>query len=203
MNDRQLNREICQYPVRVWEVILIVMAAIGLISVGLVGLVMKALNNAFDSTRAEVIAQSLIDYQIPGGSQGVFGINVGSAKLAWVRSSADPPNVILFVGKTPLNKEGDNNEFNDSLGNTPSSQVDENFTVSTSRIENKQFCGQIVPVTIEQGTQTLSNQPSPLPAIRYIASTTRSDSKQVVILTANGENAKGKAATVFNSLRCK
>jgi hypothetical protein len=203
MNDQQLNREICQYPVRVWEVILIVMGALGLISAGLAGLVMKALNNAFDSTRAEVIAQSLIDYQIPGGSQGIFGINVGSAKLAWVRSSADPPNVILFVGKTPLNKEGDNNEFNDSLENTPSSNVDENFTVRTSRIENKQFCGQIVPVTIEQGTQTLSNQPSPLPAIRYIASTTRGDSKQVVILTANGENAKGKAATVFNSLRCK
>ncbi len=203
MNDRQLNREICQYPVKVWEVILIVMGAMGLISVGLAGLVMKALNNAFDSTRAEVIAQSLIDYQIPGGSQGIFGINVGSAKLAWVRSSADPPNVILFVGKTPLNKEGDNNEFNDTLENTPSSKVDENFTVSTSHIENKQFCGQIVPVTIEQGTQTLSNQPSPLPAIRYIASTTRGDSKQVVILTTNGENAKGKAATVFNSLRCK
>ncbi len=203
MNDQQLNREICQYPVRVWEVILIVMGALGLISAGLAGLVMKALNNAFDSTRAEVIAQSLIDYQIPGGSQGIFGINVGSAKLAWVRSSADPPNVILFVGKTPLNKEGDNNEFNDSLENTPSSNVDENFTVRTSRIENKQFCGRIVPVTIEQGTQTLSNQPSPLPAIRYIASTTRGDNKQVVILTANGENAKGKAATVFNSLRCK
>lgn len=203
MDDRQLNREICQYPVRVWEVVLIVMAAIGLISAGLVGLVMKALNNAFDPTRAEAIAHSLIEYQIPGGSQGIFGVNVGSAKLAWVRSTTNPPDVILFVGKTPLNKDADNNEFNDTLENTPSGSVDENFTVTASRVENKLFCGQSVPVTIEQGEQTLSNQPSPLPAIRYIASRTKGDTKQVVILTTNGKNAKGKATAVFNSLRCK
>lgn len=205
MDERQLNSEIPQYPVRVWEAILIVIGAIALIGAGLSGLALKASTNALDPKRAEAIAKSLIDYKIPGGSQGIFGINIGSAKLAWVRSSTTPPDVILFVSKTPINKDSDENELDRSFENSPSTSdnADQRFAVTTSRTENQVFCGKTVPVTIDEGQQTFSDRPSPLPAIRYTATITEDNIQRIVILIANGENAQEKATTIFNSLRCK
>ncbi|HEY9636208.1 MAG TPA: hypothetical protein V6D14_22570 [Coleofasciculaceae cyanobacterium] len=203
MDNQQLNNAIPQYSVRIWEVILIVMGAIALVGVGIIGLLTKASTNALDPARAEAIAKSLIDYNIPGGSQGVFGINIGSAKLAWVRSTSEPPDVILFVGKTPITKETDKDQLNKGFENTPSNNIDQEFTVTASRVENKQFCGKTIPVTVEEGTQAFSNQPSSVPAIRYTASTTEENIERRVILIANGNNAPQKANTVFRSLRCK
>ncbi|MCY7282685.1 MAG: hypothetical protein LH679_04420, partial [Cyanobacteria bacterium CAN_BIN43] len=51
-----------QYPVSIWEAIAIFAGAIFLISVGVAGLGLKTLNNAFNPKRAEAIAQSLIEY---------------------------------------------------------------------------------------------------------------------------------------------
>jgi hypothetical protein len=203
MNNQQLNSEITQYPVRVWEVILILMGAIALIGAGLLGLGIKVLSNAYDPARAEAIAKSLIDYKITDGAQGVFGINIGSAKFAWVRSSNNPPDVVLFVAKTPINKETDQNELNRGFENPPSENLAQDFTVNTSRIENKAFCGKSVPITIEEGQQTFIDQPSPLPGIRYTARLTEDNVERIVILTTTGENAQQKAVTVFNSLQCK
>jgi hypothetical protein len=203
MNNQELSSEITQYPVKVWEVILIVIGAIALISAGLLGLGLKVLSNAYNPNRAEAIAQSLSDYKIPGGSQGIFGINIGSAKLAWVRSSSNPPDVVLFVGKTPINKEADKSEVNQEFEKPPSDNADEKFTVTASRTENKTFCGKSVPIKIEEGQQTFSNQPSPLPGIRYTVNITEDNIERIVILTTNGINAKEKADSVFNSLRCK
>ncbi len=203
MENEQLNSEIPQYSVSVWEVILIVMGAIALFGAAFIGLGLKVLANAYNPTKAEAIAKSLIAYQIPGGSQGVFGINIGSAKLAWVRSVTNPPDVILFVGKTPINKETNEYDSNQGLENPPSDNANEEFKATASRTENKVFCGQTVPITIEEGEQTLSNQPSPVPAIRYTARTTEDNVERIVILITNGENAQAKAVSVFNSLRCR
>ena len=201
MNNQELNSEIPQYRVRVVEVILIVMGAFALIGASMVGLGIKALNNAFNPARAEAIAKSIVDYQIPGGSKGSFGVNIGSAKIAWVQSVKSPPDVFLLVGKVPLNKETDREELN--KGDEPSSDnSDEELSVTSSYLENKVFCGKTIPVTIKEGEQTLTNYPSPLPAIRYIVSQTEADTQRIVILTANGTNAKEKAVAVFNSLRC-
>ncbi len=113
MNDQSSTSEIPQYSVSVWEVILIAIGALILIGLGLFGLGVKVLNNAFNPLRAEKIAHSLIEYKIPGGSQGVFGINIGVAKLAWVRSTTNPPDVVLFVGKTPVNREANKTDLLD------------------------------------------------------------------------------------------
>lgn len=203
MENEQLNSEIPQYSVSVWEVIFIVIGAIALFGAACIGLGLKVLANAYNPTKAEAIAKSLIDYQIPGGSQGVFGINIGSAKLAWVRSATNPPDVILFVGKTPLNKETNENDSNQGLENPPSDNVNEEFKATASRTENKVFCGKTVPVTIEEGQRTLGNPPSSVPAIRYTARTTEGNVERIVILIANGETAQAKAVSVFNSLRCR
>jgi len=194
------------YPVRVWEVILIVLGAIALISLGMVGLGIKLLNHAFEPWRAELIARSLMDYTIPGGSQGVFGVNLGGVKLASVRSVTEPPDIILLVGKTPITKdagEAELREAGDDLPPTPTNAPDDGFVPSTSRTETKSFCGKSTPVAIETGQQTLGNQPLPLSAIRYTVKLTEENTERLVVLTVNGANAEKKATVVFNSLKCK
>lgn len=206
MDDTDSTNRIPHYPVRIWEGILILLSAIGVVGIGITGLCIKALNNAFDPARAEAVAQSLLNYEIPGGSQGVFGIKFGGARLAWVRSVSDPPDVTLFVGITPVNKETseeDNQALKQDFETPPSDTEEGQFTASSSRTETKQFCGQVVPVTIELGQQTFSNQPNPLEAIRYTLSTKADINERLVILTVNGADAPSKAEQIFNSLRCR
>jgi hypothetical protein len=206
MTDLSSKNEIPHYPVTVWEGILIVMGAIALVAAGMVGLGIKVLNNAFDPVRAEAIAKSLMDYKIPGGSQGVFGINIGSAKLAWVRSTTNPPDVILFTGKTPITKEGgqrSQEELRRDFAIPPTEDTSQEFMITESSSENRLFCGQVVPVTVEKGDQFLGELSAPIPAVRYVISTTEGAAERLVILTATGKNADEKAEVVFNSLKCR
>jgi len=206
MTPEPISPSIPTYPVRVWEVMLIVLGAIALIGLGMVGLGIKLLNNAFEPWRAELIARSLMDYTIPGGSQGVFGVNLGGVKLASVRSLTEPPDVILLVGKTPMNQdagEADVRELGDDLPTAPTKPPDDGFMAETSRTETKTFCGKATPVAIETGQQTLSNQPSSLPALRYTVKLTEENTERLVVLTVNGANAPSKADAIFNSLQCK
>ncbi len=206
MTQDSANSTPPHYSVSIWELMLILFGAIALIGAGLIGLGIKVLNNAFDPMRAEAIAHSLVDYDIPGGSQGIFGINIGSAKLAWVRSNTTPPDVILFVGKTPINKEAGQSERRDvkrDFETPPSDTVTIQFTVTDSKVETKSFCGKPVDVTVETGEQSFGDPGLSLPATRYFASTTEADVERLVILTANGKDAPEKAAAVFRSLQCK
>jgi hypothetical protein len=203
VNDQQSTNEIPQYSVSVWELILIVIGAIALTGVGLAGLGIKVLNNAFDPFRAAAIARSLIDYKIPGGSQGVFGINIGVAKLAWIRSTTNPPDVVLFVGKTPINKETSKTDLFDLSENPPSEDANQDFVATASRTEKRIFCGKTIPITVEEGQQSFGDASAPVPAIRYIASTVQDDVEQVVVVTTNGKDAVNKIDRVFSSLQCK
>jgi hypothetical protein len=206
-NDHDLlsNNEIPRYSVSLWEGALIVMGAIGLVGVALAGLGVKVLSNAFDPIRAEAIARSLIDYRIPSGSQGIFGINIGSAKLAWVRSQANPPDVILFVGRTPLDKDNDGDQQNlrQDFETPPSEDARQSFQVDSATTENRLLCGKTIPVQIAQGQQTFGDSSAPVPAIRYTATIPGNSTEKVVILTTNGKDAKQKAEIIFQSLKCR
>ncbi len=126
-----ISAPIPQYSVTIWETIAIGASAILLMLIGLAGLVYKFFSNAADPQRAMLIAQSLVDYQLPGGSQGVFGANLGGAKVAIVASSAFPKGdlallsadqvakatgVELFVARVPL-------DVDTATGDQPNSKV--------------------------------------------------------------------------------
>lgn len=188
-----------QYRVSIWEFMAITAGAIILISLGCVGLGVKFVRNAFQPKRAEAIVRNIMEYQIPDGAQGLFGVNIGSGKIGVLGSTDAQSEVQLLVGKfsiDSLNKTNDiteivNNMFND-LDN-----------VTASRTENKNFCGVSVPVKIDEGELTLPNQTLPISAVRYTAKATFEDSERLVILLINGPNAETKAAQIFNSLKCK
>jgi hypothetical protein len=207
------------YSVSIWEAIAIFAGAILLVAVGVAGLGLKALNNAFDPQRAEAIAQSLIDYNIPGGSQGTFGTNLGGAKVAVIASThklprqlpevLPPSEVELFIARIPINEvtnavdseEDPNNEF--FPGFAFSSQTEGTFQPKTTHIEPLQFCGSLTPVTIQEGTLVLSDQTPPIPAVQYQARMVDEAERNIAVLSAAGQNAKDNAAQVFASLKCK
>lgn len=218
----ETNQPQIQYPVSVWEGIAIASSAVLLVIAALTGLGFKIIRNAFAPQRAEAIAHNLIDYQIPGGSQGAFSLNIGGAKMAVVTSPRSlkgvagnststgnsPPDVELIVAKTPIDRETvDNNSIEDFnpafsfLGLSFSYQSDSGFQTTSSRLENKPFCGVTVPVTIQEGQQTL--QGTTMPAIKYSVRVTLENHQNLVVLTASGKNAERNAAKVFNSLKCK
>ncbi|XGV96007.1 MAG: hypothetical protein ACAF41_25130 [Leptolyngbya sp. BL-A-14] len=208
MNDQSAdssNSLIPRYPVRLFEVIVITVGAIAVVGIGVVGLGIKILDNAFNPRRAEAIAKSLIDYTIPGKSQGVFGINIGSAKFAWIRSVTTPPDVILFIGESPVNQEKDDaesSELDEEFQRFPSDSVAQEFVATTSRIETKTFCGKPVPVTIQEGQQTFSYA-EPQPAVQYTARSMEGSVERVAILTTSGRDAQARAIAIFNSFRCQ
>jgi hypothetical protein len=201
MELEKFDNKIPHYPVRVWEILLIIMGAFGLIGTALIGLGNKMLNNILNPVRAEAIAESLFDYEIPGYSIGVVGVNIGAKKFAIVKNSTNPPDVIIFVSKAPLEQRKDENSLN--LDIILQDIFQGNFTPTASRAENQELCGRNVSVLIQEGKQIIGSQTKAIPVVRYIANITDNDVEKNVNILANGKDAEAKALKVFNSLGCR
>jgi hypothetical protein len=221
-----------EYSVSIWEVIAIAGGAILIVAAGLIGLGAKALSNAFDSQRAEAIARSLMTYEIPGGSKGLLGANIGGGKVAVVASTAtvspslavnpavkasaavDPvlhsPEVELFLARIPLSEP--DRIPDDSEPPLPQNPLFSGFSFSYSdplafqvrstQSEQKPFCGTTVPVIIQQGSLTVTTGAAPIPAIKYEIGQMLNTKSRIVVISALGNQAAAKATTVFNSLAC-
>lgn len=211
------------YRVSIWEGVGILAGAAFLVLFGLFGLVNKAARNASNPPRAEAIAQSLISYRFPGDSQGVFGVNIGSVKMAVVATPGidangsgivtAPDNAVeLLVARTPLSYQTDIHTPDanaDTLnlisfaGFSVSYDLEGQFASTTARQERRRFCN--VPVTIEirEGTVTPANTTTPVPAVRYEAIAPLDNWEHLVVLTAIGSSAQQNAESVFESLQCR
>lgn len=212
-----------QHPKSTWrEGVAIATGAVLLGVIALAGLAIKAVNTAFDPQRAEAIAHSLIAYQIPGGSRGVLGINIGGSKIALVTSNAilaelknipelDDPSraeIQLWIARVPVQRQTDAENSPESADEnlSLSSSPQEGFKVTKIRTKLKSFCGRQVPVKIAIGELMLTDGVPPVPAIRYDASAWIDDSDRneyQVTLIAIGQNLESKADEVFNSIECK
>lgn len=204
------------YRVSVWEGLAIAAGAIGLVIVALIGLGMKAIRNAVDPQRVEAIAKSMMDYQIPGGSYGVVGINVGGLKVARVQSSPTnqgltqagqpsintPPPVDLLIAEAPVGTQSSESNPEQSVP-ALSFEPDSEFKATTSHLENRPFCGMDVSVKIQEGILTSTTQQYSVSAIRYEARTVSNNSQHLVMLTTTGNKAEQNADVIFDSLRCK
>jgi hypothetical protein len=192
--------------------------------------VYKFFVNAANPQRATEIAKSLMTYDIPG-AEGVFGANLGGAKVAIVASPSFPKDatsveainpaargVEMFVARVPLDVE---TNLTQNQAQPPSSNISpsydpfsasdfsfsyragEDFAVNQERVEERMFCQQKVPVRIQEGSLTLSSQAPAIAAVKVDASAPVGNSKRQVTITAIGPTAKQDATQVFNSLNCK
>jgi hypothetical protein len=200
MEQEKSNSAIPHYPVRILELLLIIMGAFTLVSIALIGLGNKMLDNMFDPDKAEAIAKSLFDYKIPGGSVGKVGVNIGEKQMAIVNSLTNPPDITVFVSKLPIDRIKPESSLDFDI--IFKDLFQDSFDPTTYSIENKQLCGKTVPVSIQEGQETFDNQIS-VPVIRYITKVTDNGVEKNIDIVVNGENAKDKAAEVFNSLQCR
>jgi hypothetical protein len=217
-----------QYRVSIWEGIAIFAGAVFLVAIGLAGLGIKAMNNAFNPKRAEAIAQSMVGYEIPGGSKGLFGTNIGGGKIAVVTGSAilpsspsstlspsasgnaSIPEIELLVARIPVDEKTDppDSEAPPDSGTffpgfSFSYQTEGAFQVNRSQTAHRLFCGVTAPVTIQEGTLTLPDQSTSVPAVRYETKVDLNADTHVVILSTVGQNAEVNANTVFQSIKCR
>lgn len=215
----EFSDEPVQHSASIWEGMAITGGAILLIVAGLAGLGVKALGNAFDSQRAEAIARSLMEYDIPGGSKGFFGTNIGGGKMAVVTSNEmltletqQTPVVELFTARMPLNRETDTeaksvptpqpeNEL--FSGFSFSYQDPTAFQVAQAQTEQKMFCGASTPVEVQQGALTITSGAAPVSAVKYEVKRVLDDESHIVVISALGDKALQQATGVFDSLQCE
>ncbi len=215
------NPSISQHRVSVWEGMAIATGALLLVVAGLGGLSNKAARNATDSDRAVAIAQSIMDYRIPGKVMGTFGLNIGSVKLAVVSNAPAPGNpdsntdpylktrVELLVARTPLGtrtsastpNSGSDFDLLSLPGLSISYDIQGDFQETRSLNRRSALCGVVTTVTIRDGIATLLDGTS-YPAVRYESSSILDDRYYSIILMAIGRNAQGTAEQLFNSLQC-
>jgi hypothetical protein len=192
-----------QYAASWWEFLAISAGAALLVGAGLAGLGTKALNSAIDPQRSEAIAKNIVDYRIPGGSKGAFGAKIGGIRVALITNTTTPPDTELFVAQIPEDEEIDKSQLPETFGDTSPNRPKEQFKAIATREEPKNFCGITVPVTVQEGELSWQGATLTLPAVRYSANVSFRNSERLVQLTTSGENAKQRAVTVFDSLRCR
>ncbi len=109
-----------KYPMSVWEVVAVIGSAILILAAGGLRLGIKFANNASNPKRAEIVAKSIMDYKIPGGSQGRYSINIGGVKTAVVTSKHPQLDIKLFVARIPVDQE---NEEEQIISLEPASEI--------------------------------------------------------------------------------
>lgn len=179
-----------------------VLLGIGLI-VALGYVVKQTLNMSLDPKKAEETAQSIMDYKIPGGSQGLMTMNLRGVEIAMVTSASKRQEVMLMVGQMPQNLAGDSAQMQKSLENSLEKQTTQQFKSTSKRVDSKQLCGQPVKVTVSEGEMTAVGQTDAVPALSYQAIVSHNNKMLFVQVMTSGEKASSKAAEVFNSLQCK
>jgi hypothetical protein len=116
------------------------------------------------------------------------------------------PSIELLVAQIPVSQETEEiaREATSDFfsGFSFSYQSPEAFQVSRTHTEQREFCGAIAPVTVREGTLTLSDQTTRLPAMKYEVNVDRDKNNFIAILVTVGQEAGANAETVFRSLQC-
>lgn len=163
----------------------------------------KSLNLVTDPNKVQEQAQSLFDYNIPGGSQGLASMNIMGVQMNQIVDNPQTPNVFLVVGVLPPQLVNQKETFRKSIQESFQQQLPQDTQLSPAKTENKNLCNQQVPVSIQEGQINLAEQSITVPTITYTAFVNYQGSERFVILITNGEKAQENAQTVFNSLKCK
>jgi hypothetical protein len=184
-----------------WEILITIVGAIVILSTGALGLGAKFMMHASQDQRVQSIANNIMGYQIPGGAQGQFGINLAGAKVAVLGNRQQ--GVKLLVARVPVDEGTDKRQLEQALETAFLARIEAAFAESSSRTETRSLCGSKVPVQVTEGQLSAPDYSSAEPAIQYKASAAIADRRYVVRLVVRGQNAKPKAEKIFASLSCK
>lgn len=167
----------------------------------LIYFVQRTVNMSFDADSAEAIANEIIEFDIPGGSEGFMSMDVGMFKLAGVLSATNPEGTILLVGQiSETAMQTDPAAMEQAIQESMEEQRG-SIQVQEQRLEPRELCGATVQMTVLEGEQTIGNQT--LPALTYQAFANHNGEGIFVSLTTSGPDAATQADTIWDSFVCK
>lgn len=152
---------------------------------------------------AELKAREIMYYAIPGGSKGIFSLDLSKdmgMKMAVVQSVTTSPAVILVVAKVP-----------ESMGKDASKTIEEQFQNSTkddkhmvvqkSYIQKGTLCGEQTNLLFKEGT--MESHGTTVPATSIEAVVRHRGAVYLGLIYAGGEKRQEAANAVLQSLSCK
>lgn len=186
--------------------LLLAIAAIG----GFAYFVARNLGISANPQKVEESARQLFDYNIPGGSTGLFKMNMMGIEFALIADTNAQPEVLVSMGSIPpeISEEdpqvGESllEELKEPLEQSINNKTSQTFKFTEEKTEEKSLCEQTVSVTVREGTMSDSDSEG-VPAINYLAVVNYNNSERFVSLITTGTQAKETAQTVFDSLKCK
>jgi hypothetical protein len=152
---------------------------------------------------AESIVTQVVQYQMPGGAQGLKSFKTNTEAFALVGNRHNPPTVLLLVSKAPIEKR---------TGEVPINLVEE-LDVPTAlvgtwqkyqtTVENRRFCDKVVPVTIRKGAYRLIESPRKLvPMQEYMIVQSQKQTEQRIQLFGVGTEGAQQLDAIFRSFKC-
>jgi hypothetical protein len=153
--------------------------------------------------QAEAIVEQVVEFQMPGGSQGLKSFKTNTEAFALVGNRTNPPSLLLLVSQVPIKATPTEEAPNlaDEL-DIPSALVGSWRSVKTTT-ENKRFCDQTVAVTMRQGNYRLLESPQKLVKMReYMFIYPKKTVQTSLQLFAIGPEAAQQIDAVFQSFKC-
>ncbi len=191
------------YPVKLYEIFGVAFGAILIVAFALYELANQFFTKIKNPAQAESIVEQVVEYKMPGGSQGLKSLKTNTEAFALVGNRQNPPSLLLLVSKTPVEKHDGEAAINlvDEL-NIPTALVGTWQSVRTT-VENKRFCDQIMPVTVRQGAYRLIESPRQLVEVReYMIVQPLKNTQHRIQLFGIGTEGARQLETVFRSFTC-
>lgn len=158
-------------------------------------------NFVVDPSRAEKTARSIMEYRFPGGSQGLFAMNIMGMEMAAVQSRRTPPEAALILASFPpfMASQADEN-FERSVRDNFSNR--RNLKVKSTRRIKKRLCGRRVTVVVQNGTMDDGGNRS-RPMTSYQSMVEHKSDLIFILAMGYGQNGESHAARIFETLRCR
>lgn len=153
-----------------------------------------------DSGAVEEKAQTILKYQIPGGSQGVVSFSLGPIDFAGVTSRNE--GVVLMVGRVGAEvlNEIDRQELEANFREGVSEFRSEDVNITVERSESRRLCDQAISLLILEGESQEGS--TTVPSVVYQSAVLHQEDLLMFLLISTGNNALSQAERVFASLDC-
>ena len=154
-----------------------------------------------DPARVEALARGIMDYRMPGPSQGAMGMDIAIDKMAMVQC-AKPPVLLMLASFTYPEppKEGEMEEKAEEFRRT--NLRSEKIVVEKMTTETAVLCGQPINRIVKEGWVPQSDGQK-MPVTSLQASVKNKNGYLLAVIVARGEDRQANAASVFESLTCK
>jgi len=154
-----------------------------------------------DPEKIEPVARSIFSFNIPGGSRGVFAMDMQGSKTAMMQSKKKPPDSFLVLASFPREVAEDaKGQFEKSVLRKFTN--DSETSITYSKIIQDKLCGKNVSVKMQRGYMRRGKKVDRDPMTSFQTAVTNQGKLKFVLVIAAGKNSDARARGIYKSLRC-